>query len=157
MEDLEEIENAFREIQREKEFECSECDKKFTAKSSLNVHKRLHLKEKPFSCSFCDRRFNQSHHVVSHERTHTGEKPFNCSKCEKTFADKTTLTKHERLHKKPTVNEFTCLQCDKTFAWADQLAKHEKSIHVEVAPLNCSVCDKNPFHFPRPIFGHDQN
>ena len=33
---------------------CTECDKRFTRKDKLNVHRRIHTEEHAFTCSVCD-------------------------------------------------------------------------------------------------------
>ena len=33
---------------------CTVCDKRFTHRGHLNVHKRAHTGEKPFVCTVCD-------------------------------------------------------------------------------------------------------
>ncbi|CAI9558757.1 unnamed protein product, partial [Staurois parvus] len=54
--------------------------------------------EKPYSCSECGRRFSEKSALTKHGRVHTGEKPFLCSECGMSFARKRSLVKHTGLH-----------------------------------------------------------
>ena len=38
-------------------FVCDVCEKLFTKKSNLNVHKKIYLAEKPYNCEVCDKTF----------------------------------------------------------------------------------------------------
>ena len=52
-------------------FPCQQCGKKFTTKSSLKVHARLHGGEKTYHCEICPKSFNQIGHMRRHmEKVH---------------------------------------------------------------------------------------
>ena len=74
-----------------KNHQCEKCNKSFTRKEHLKIHKRTVHKErqifkrterkgeeKKYQCQFCKKPFDLSHVMKNHEMTHTGEKPFKC-------------------------------------------------------------------------------
>ncbi|XP_028517731.1 gastrula zinc finger protein XlCGF8.2DB [Exaiptasia diaphana] len=123
----------------EKQFECSNCKKKFNQKGNMITHMRTHTGEKPFECSYCKKKFNVKANLISHIRTHTGEKPFECSYCNKKFNRKTHLIKHIRTHtgEKP----FECSYCNKKFNVKTNLISHIRT-HTGEKPFECSYCKK---------------
>lgn len=80
---------------RPKPFTCDICQKSFTTKAHMKIHKRLHTGEKPYECNFCQKSFNYKTRWRIHLRIHTGESPFACNVCNNTYHDKGSLRKHQ--------------------------------------------------------------
>ena len=55
-----------------KAYECDICKKKFSLKSNLVKHFRIHLGEQPYGCSECEKWFtaisNRDYHLHSHHK-----------------------------------------------------------------------------------------
>merc|ERR1711871_1665022 len=52
----------------------------------------------PFECEYCGKRFTRRSVMIQHIRVHNGEKPFKCQICGKAFSQRGNLTKHLRIH-----------------------------------------------------------
>ncbi|XP_030050372.1 gastrula zinc finger protein XlCGF26.1 isoform X2 [Microcaecilia unicolor] len=124
----------------DKPFKCSECDKSFCQKSELQRHNKMaHVEDKPFKCSECDKCFSQKRDLERHKITHTGDKPFKCSECDKCYRRKAHLQLHKMTH--TGHKPFKCSECDKSFCQKSELQRH-KMAHVGDKPFKCSECDK---------------
>ena len=64
-----------------KQFQCDVCNKNFSTKGNLKVHKRKHTNQ----CDVCYKNFSTKDILKIHLRNHTGGKLYACEYCEKTF------------------------------------------------------------------------
>lgn len=48
---------------------CEICNKAFSAKSVLMVHKKVHSDNRPWKCSLCSSEFKHKHVMLRHEKT----------------------------------------------------------------------------------------
>jgi len=145
---------------------CPQCGARFTTKSNLGQHAKIHLAVKPFICEICSHGFTRAAHYESHVAKHKGLKThrcdqcgesfarldnllrhsarhkhgkiFDCSVCGKGFHRKDKLLEHEKVHSEST---FPCLKCSKTFHTNDAL-KHHQPLHEDASKTQCKVCLK---------------
>ena len=57
-------------------FSCDQCDKWFSSRAHLRIHKRIHSGEKPYVCGECDKRFSDGSNFCKHKRFHAKNKSF---------------------------------------------------------------------------------
>jgi len=50
---------------------CTVCDKRFTMKGSLKLHKQIHTGDKLYSCIWCEKRFATQHYLSVHMNVHS--------------------------------------------------------------------------------------
>ena len=74
-----------------KKFECNHCNKKYSAKKSLNRHLKEIGKIKNHNCEVCNKAFFHKKHLMSHIKF-VPEKPkdkiHNCRSCDKKLPKK---------------------------------------------------------------------
>lgn len=107
---------------------CPFCNKIFKKKFNLKQHLNTHTNERPLKCSQCEKRFNDRSSMNKHTRSvHANFKPHVCHECGKNFSSTSHLLEHHASHSKSKI--FACNQCDKKFSFRSSLKKHSV-VHV---------------------------
>lgn len=117
---------------------CPQCAARFTTKSNLGQHAKIHLAVKPFICEICSHGFTRAAHYESHVAKHKGLKTHRCEQCGESFARLDNLLRHSARHKHGKI--FDCTLCGKGFHRKDKLLEHEK-VHSEFS-FPCPKCTK---------------
>ena len=92
---LDDIDSESRIEANRKQFQCDVCNKNFSTKHNLKVHKTKHTNQ----CGVCNMNFSSKRILKVHLREqHMGGKPYTCEFCEKTFTEAGSLKKHRRIH-----------------------------------------------------------
>lgn len=127
-----------------KDYSCPTCNKAFTTKSNLTVHRRTHTSERPFVCPAegCGKAFSQSSDLTKHKRTHTGDKPFPCTEagCGKAFTKRCSLAVHQRKHTDERPFHCTEPDCGQAFTQSSHLNVHMLE-HTGERPFLCTEPD----------------
>ncbi|XP_042215479.1 gastrula zinc finger protein XlCGF8.2DB-like [Homarus americanus] len=118
-------------------FQCSECSRSFSKKSSLLQHMRVHTEEK-LQCSKCTSSFTNKYKLVEHMRVHTGEM-LQYSECTSSFTYKSKLVEHMRVH---TEGKFQCSKCTSSFTNKYKLVEHMR-VHTGDTPYHSTKCNKS--------------
>ena len=127
-------------IKGDKGFQCQECGKYFTRKTSLERHYRVHTGERPFKCEVCGKQYSQKSVLQRHLVTHDELKPYQCQLCQKMFSEKTALRRHYETHSQAKPHK--CHLCGKAFGLKEYLSKH-MFLHKGLKPFKCNVCGKS--------------
>ncbi|KAK2868387.1 hypothetical protein Q7C36_000258 [Tachysurus vachellii] len=94
-------------VDGERRFRCSFCERTFVRFGQLKEHMRSHTGERPYTCSQCGRSFTKQGNLIRHAVVHSGEKPYQCNLCGKCFTQRSSLKSHQKTH---TPDRDTVLQ-----------------------------------------------
>ncbi|XP_055595202.1 zinc finger protein 236-like [Uranotaenia lowii] len=86
----------------ERPFKCSHCSKTFALKAILQSHVKTHEKRQMLPCPEpgCKGKFSSKTSLDMHRRLHTGDRPFKCTVCSLTFRTSGHMQSHMNSHKR---------------------------------------------------------
>lgn len=117
-----------------KTVECDEpgCDKKFTRRSYLLIHKRDHAGERKYACDRCPNQYKQKSHLDRHiAASHLGIR-HKCDYpgCSSEFSKSWSLKMHRFVHSSGTSQlPYQCTKCEIGFQRRDKWYKHIGKMH----------------------------
>lgn len=118
-----------RQHTKEKPYQCTECDKRFVTKFTLNTHSKMHSGERHYECTECDSKFVHPSTLSRHMKVHKGDTPYHCTVCDSKFNGKTALGFHLRVHFDQELH--TCTICyskfSRTHLLQDHMTKHREN------------------------------
>ncbi|XP_066597977.1 zinc finger protein 135-like [Prorops nasuta] len=139
--------NKEMNMDKEKHYVCSTCNKTFQKEVRYQKHIRMHERAKEqqdtnfkrFLCHICSKTFRQNTGLMFHMRTHTGYKPHVCKYCGRGFTSNSNCINHERTHTGD--RPFVCHFCSAAFAKSCTLKAHITT-HTGEANYHCKTCGK---------------
>lgn len=122
-------------------FMCPICNKDFTTKWNLKLHKWTHAARisKPFKCDKCKGAFVRESDYIAHMNSHKALRPYTCNYCGAQFIRKYNCQRHVKEHEKDKT--YTCEICNKTFHRSYYLKDHMR-VHSGARPFACHICGK---------------
>ncbi|XP_060524750.1 zinc finger protein 567-like [Cylas formicarius] len=122
-------------------FTCLICNKDFTTKWNLKLHKWTHASrtQKPFKCNLCKAAFIRNTDYVAHMNSHKNVRPYTCNYCGAQFIRKYNCLRHVKEHENDKT--YNCSVCGKSFHRSYYLKDHMR-VHSGVRPFACHICGK---------------
>ena len=141
---------------------CIHCGAGFKSNQALRLHEARHIDDKPYKCDECDKTYTASTSLEYHKNmVHRGAQvalKYMCNLCGKQFPRKGKLEIHQRTHMKGA--NVTCDLCGKTFKQPEYLQNHKrykcKNNEIEVQNKKryaCNVCG-NDYAEQRSLITH---
>lgn len=125
--------------ERERPYECTECNERFFNQQALRTHGATHRGIREFACGECNGKFFTAGALKKHQITHSDARPYKCDQCGGLFKMADTLRRHLLRHSMQTT--CTCEVCGAQFADVYYIKVHMR-IHTGEKPFACSVCDR---------------
>ncbi|XP_056617510.1 zinc finger protein 883 [Triplophysa dalaica] len=156
--------------QRQKQYQCPQCDRVFSHSASLSKHQVAHVRQLlntytqgkdelnkssdlKIRLKLCSRDKPNYYTLCKKNKRKKGskkrlclpneERPYSCCMCEKRFSHTTSLSRHEHMH--ANEKRYTCNVCKKTFIRLSNLKQHQQT-HASGKLYQCPECGKTFVH-----------
>ncbi|KAJ8959267.1 hypothetical protein NQ314_006295 [Rhamnusium bicolor] len=135
------LEVHIRNHSGQRPFTCLICNKDFTTKWNLKLHKWTHASRtsKPFKCDQCKGAFIRESDYIAHMNSHKSVRPYTCNYCGAQFIRKYNCLRHVKEHENNKT--FNCQVCGKSFHRSYYLKDHMR-VHSGIRPYSCHICGK---------------
>lgn len=119
---------------------CLECGKRFTNKSALACHSKVHCEEvESYDCPICGELFDQIHPLKEHIHIHRENNVYRCPTCHK-VRTKLVLCRARNFN---SMYPFQCVFCLlQVFPEYSMIRKHIRSFHSD-KKFFCHHCGRS--------------
>ncbi|XP_055713866.1 zinc finger protein 90-like [Phlebotomus papatasi] len=139
-----EQEEKSKEI-RKKSYKCDQCDKFYTNRNTLALHKDKHTNLMRYACVYCDKKFrcwvSRRTHIF---KFHLKKSYCYCNHCGKGFNTHNEMNNHILLrHSSEDMVQSVSYQCEKcgsVFKNLEKLSEHLR--HQHGRKVKCEICGK---------------
>ncbi|XP_061402526.1 transcription factor grauzone-like [Musca vetustissima] len=126
---------------------CDICQKGFSRKPGLKIHKLIHLsdEEKKFSCEQCGKLFGNHNLLANHVRVvHQNKYALVCDVCGEKMRGKDVFERHMLKHKGVPIPTIACDVCGLKVTGQRGLKRHKDSQHPEGGKQQfpCHICSQ---------------
>ena len=133
-------------------FACNQCDKAYSAETSLQRHVKATHEGFRYSCNECDKHYTDQSALRIHNKT--VHNPIECKECP--FITATTKRLEEHIQKVHEGVRYPCNKCDVIAASQGQLNRHIQSNHthspqkhnLSIDTMNTPVAKKAKVLYP---------
>ena len=128
-------------------FDCDECDKSYTSKSTLKAHNKSQHEGVPaHKYDDCNYTCNNTGNLTEHKRTYHDKVKLKCEKCTYEVFSSTSMRVHKTLHED---KKHYCEQCEFVTLSKEAIQTHWKRRH-SVKQFECDMCDyKSSYNLAR--------
>ena len=124
-------------VRRTGKYECVQCHKTYTDRTSLRRHKRSVHEGVKYACDKCDYQAKQQGNLTLHIQSKHKDVKYACDQCEYQATQQGHLTSHIQSRHKGV--KYACGQCSQQFTNESNLTKHIQSMHEGVRYV-CDLC-----------------
>ena len=127
---------------KERQFECPQCNYKSMCKNTLKVHMKVHGAGATYRCELCPytarHQKTLSAHYISHKpQTNADPSKLSCLECAYVTDNKKNLLRHSIVH--TDQKRFKCTQCTYRSKYESSVRRH-MLVHKGEKLLRCTLC-----------------
>lgn len=111
-------------MSHEKRYRCTVCEKCFTKKGQLDIHRGVHVRKGMELCNDCPKIMYKKVDIENHKKAHTKEQRFICNVCKHESPNKYQLKLHLRKHSR--IMPYRCDYCPARFRYRPSILHHLK-------------------------------
>lgn len=121
-------------------FPCNECEKRFTNRRALQIHRVIHTKERNYVCELCGSTHKRPRELKLHMRDmHSEHQTYRCDVCFKCFKQKSHLKMHCFTEHEDTVTD--CIVCKQKLMTPFSIYTHCLK-HAGYREFECEICSR---------------